>query len=324
LVRGQPSPHILVEVDVDLTWHLYRGCEVKPIVLSPDPLGSRLQSELLYPDDPEKECARLYTIEPLELIDVLLKHKQDSGHVGDLRDVLKFARSHFGLREDENLVTAVAGTHTSAYGSSFIGYMQGGLDIDRLHHSFAEGLRSRRTLAGLFGLALDRLEGIELAWLADVFPSLSPKGYGGLVDDSYVDLAARARADLLAIGWDHVPGIPLKRPTLPQIYVRNGPKVGWRAFENGATRRRLASTTDALISQFAQAKRQQPGLQGVLVKVVIGDITAHNAVDPPLIGARTLALAGKAGLAAILLDSRVGVIRPCDVVEPLHPPVFAV
>jgi hypothetical protein len=180
--------------------------------------------------------------------------------------------------------------------------------------SFYSGLLKDRNLARRLHRALEGFEGITCLWLADVFPELRPKARA----PQYDRLVADARRSLARapVGND---GLMLRRPAVPVIYARSGDS-DWQRFKSG--RARPYTTTSKLIQEFRHARSATPSLEGVLIKVLPDDAADHNPLDPPMITTTQLDAARAAGLAAVLLDRRYGVVSLTDAGEAALP-IFA-
>jgi hypothetical protein len=318
LPEGQLTPHILVEADPALTERLWRGSEIKPFVLSPDIWRNTFKHEATSDGD-----LYVFRLKAIKLIRVLLRdgNKDCEDSLADLRRFLSDVRRHFGLGGGP-LRLAVVGTHTSISNQVVVGYEYDAEDMDYLHdNEFVPCRRRHRQLGGLLGAVLRKLWRVDIIWLTEAFPDLCPRQDASAPE--YDRLGATAREALGTIPREFVEeaGLLLKRPAVPLMYMRSPSRPEWEPFVS-LDGRPPYSTTDLLIQQFGEASAKQPGLEGVLVKVLAPHLE-YSPVDPPLVGDKTLGLARAANVRAILLDRKRGIVRPYDA-DPSFPPIYRV
>ena len=317
---AKPIPHILVEADPELTEHIWRASQTKPLVLAPASNASWLQNEFDANGDPY-----LHRFPALDIIGHLLKGKHSEEYRHLLR-VLAAASRKFKL-DREPLRISVAGSHTSISNAITSGYQHEGGDLNYLiEEEFLPGMRRHRLLARLLGAALRKIPRVETPWLAPAYRSLRPKV--DRTDADLVELAARARSDLDVLVFEHGEHeIQLSRPVSPLIYVRRrdekGRKGDWQELGFVASREPYW-TTDHLIGQFRALCKDEPNLEGVLVKVVGTRTSDYCPVDAPVVGTRTFDAAAGTNISAILLDREFGILRPFELKDPLLPPVYRV
>lgn len=205
------------------------------------------------------------------------------------------------------LTAVVAGNHYSLIGALKTGQASGNLDLGPF--SLRTDRLRGRALVCLLGAALERLEGVELRWLADAVPGMTPTTR----KPEYDALVARVRDSLGAAKPPtlvDVAGVVLKLPASPMIFVRDGDAGAWEPLPADSRGRGGRSLTSELIKKFKKARRKSGGrLEGVLIKV-LGDASRHSPADAPIVTPTHRKDAKAAGLQAILLDSRYGVIRP--------------
>lgn len=319
LSEGQLAPHILIEADRDLTAHLWRESEIKPFVLTPQIWACELQDELT--PDGERYVSRLPAI---GLIRHLLGDAEpDDSSAVDLKRFLVDVRRHFRVGRGR-LRLAVVGTHTSISNQIVVGYEHDGGDMDYLHENdFVPCRRRHRQLGGLMGAILESLWRVNTIWLTRAFPDLCPQQDAPKQEYELVGAAAREALRSVKREFVEEARLLLKRPALPLMYTRSPARPEWEPFVS-LDGRQPYSTTNLLIEQFGQASAKQPGLEGMLVKVLAGDLDEYSPVDPPLIGDKTLKLARDANVRIILLDRALGIVRPFGVADPSFPSIYRV
>lgn len=304
-----PRVHLLIEVDPIFTFQLWQNVHHKPIVLTPNESGSLLEdAELprtaapvggdaaLRQDIPDRALSCIPLFEMIRLAgDGRRVAKEMMSNFGE---VLTFARIYFGVPVRERLRVAVVGSHSSLYHHIMAGESERFVRDQALDkHNFMRGMRKDRILARWLGecIAL-RADDVEAIWLSQAFPELTPKRRAR----QYADVIAKGR-DALAKGG---------KGFVPLIYTRMAGTKRWHPFV--PSDRVPHTVTDRLIEQFAIEKNKNPKLEGVLLKLLPAEIAGLNIADAPVVGQKTVSLAHAAGLSAILLDERFGIVRRID------------
>lgn len=311
MAKTQVEPHILVGADPALTRLVWRQYMERPFILA-------LNRSTLLLGDPRNRFGDLKVHQFLfeRLVGHLFYGRPDQEAMIDIQGILGRVRQHFNLPEKSQLTTVVVGNHFSMASALKVGDGLGSVSLERFF--MKERMRERR-LGCLVGAALERIEGVKLCWLSDVLGDMKPTDrtseYDSLVKDVRA-LLRSARATQLA----GAPKTLLKLPTSPRIYVRNagvpnaepGP---WRPLEVTDRPRGPFSVSSFLIEQFLIARfelidQDGPELEGVLVKVLGSNLSRHSPADTPIITTSQRNEAKAAGLKAILLDARRGVVFP--------------
>jgi hypothetical protein len=298
------KPHLLIDCDPIFAASLWRRCEdaEKPFLLCANPLARSIGDRLT----PDQEHYRIGTLLDGLIVETL-NVSQNPRLIEEFEHEMDLVRRHFRLAPDEKIRLALAGSHSS---------ISGNLDGSLTHRAFnaerdartgiENGMRRGRTLAGLVDAAFAKLGMFQPVWLAEAFSELQPP----LRPDSYVELAAVARAKVATMRlppWRDG-GTALRQPAFPLIYVSHGAGGPWREMKP-PERERPYSVTQKLIAQFGAMRLEDSTLHGVLLKVLPADISRQNVLDAPMVGESTLVEAAKAGIDAIVLDARYGVLR---------------
>jgi hypothetical protein len=139
--------------------------------------------------------------------------------------------------------------------------------------------------------------------LAEAFPELRPDR---ALPPRFRDLPARARRELI-----EDPVLRHLRGALPLIYFRTS--KNWSRFVVNSEEKAedvTCRTTTKLIDQYATFCREKPNRArvAVLVKVLPEDASECNPLDNPIISTAERQNARTAGIQAVILDERYGIV----------------
>jgi hypothetical protein len=306
-------PHVLIAADPIFALQLWELCprDRKPFLLSTNP-SAIYNLCRRKPRKPDVIGCSFFG-----LIERLVQGGNDDAAVDELRSSLVEVRRSCDLDETTRLRVAMVGSHSSLSGTIDGGnFHQGQYAGLAGRPGFQNAMRRGRTLVGLFDKAIAELDEFEPLWLADAFPKLRPHP----ADGCYPQIVRDARAMLKTMPMPPVSvgNIQIHKPAIPMIYVTRDPvAVGsapslaakWRLLDP-SPRTHSYSVTQLLIDQFREQREQDPSLRGVLVKLLPEDISDQNVLDAPIVGEETIETARSAGLEAILLDAKRGILRP--------------
>lgn len=233
---------------------------------------------------------------------------------GRLQSVIELARDRFKLARDTPVCIVCAGSHESLWAQEQAG--QGGL-LREDEQVYLAGLKRGREFAKALYQALSTVDGVELRWVAEAFPQLRPK----TPTLQYPELAGLARRDLI----DETP-VRTTIPTIPRLYTRARATEPWKPFAGGRQKngRGPYTTTTKLLEQYMGSLVHREGHECVLTKLLPREEEWLNPCDCPIITLEQRQLAAEAGVSAILLDKRFGVIEyDFDQIPPRVPSIYA-
>jgi hypothetical protein len=299
----QLRPHILIEGHIALTQALWDRCgSRKPIVLSANahvhPVASLFRQG--YQDQwGDGLVHRLFGAF------MIMGHRRTGkdwiNSFGKLQFVLELARDRFKLARDKPVRIVCAGSHESLWAQEQTGH--DGLLREHEQKYLAELKRGREYARALYE-ALSTVEGIELVWAAKAFPQLRPRTRTPL----YLEVAGMARQALMDL-MDELPA-GTAVPAIPRLYTRARTNEPWKAFTGGRWNGRGPyTTTTKLLEQYRNSLVHQQGHECVLTKLLPPDEQWLNPCDCPIVTLEQRKLAAAAGVSAILLDRRFGVIE---------------
>jgi hypothetical protein len=313
--------HILIEGRPELTKRLWdRFPAAKPLVLS-----SHISSSPVYfattergAEAADREPALYPLLGTLSLPNMEQRYPEMAATAKlALVEVVAIARKQFALRDDEPVRIAVAGSQGSLWlrehaNVATLGSLlledddeeEGGAALSAL----SLAAQNRRYVAHLWTALSEIRDRPEVEWLADVFNDLRPTLPCERRD--LIDLADEARASMRA-----------GRGTVPLLYTRRngGP---WKPYTEHLSKDKRAAergrdpfrSTGQLIQQYRDDPSRE-GLDCVLVKVVPRPADGWNPCDNPIITTVDLQRARAAGISAILLDSKYGVVDLVDEID---------
>lgn len=330
------APHLLIEALPSLTSELV-GSEQTPFVISARAIRSeRLALSLVerigrnstyqpLDEEPFEEDDEEVPAEPPPLLtqihltylifECLELGESSLASRGRLDELLRLIRAHLSLGFDVPLRVACAGSHGSLWQHDRAN-VGSNIYCEEAKDYLMKNWRKRKYVEDLHA-ALRTFSGLEFSWLRDAYPVLGR--WAASSDAScptrYDSLARQARHDLRA-----KPRLAEMKGCVPLIYSRVS--EGWRLYGTGA--RTPSRTTSRLLEQFAQVSPQRGGQESVLVKLLPEDVSDRNRFDNPIVLASQLEEAKHAGIQAVLLDSRYGVLHDdVDEREDGVPPVYA-
>jgi hypothetical protein len=207
-----------------------------------------------------------------------------------LRGLLQEARDYFGLQAHEPLRIACAGGCEALH-------TLGVSDRRPEEDAYLNKTDSRRYALDL-ALAMKRLCPARFDWLRDAFPNaaVTPSHHGtGELPWRYWWLARQSRQAVAPGGAS--PGLP---GTVPLIYYKTG--LNWRTFLNGSM------STGRLVRLFC-AERPRGVRRSVLVLLASPDGGDEGRLDNPMVSRQELELAATAGIEAVLLDCKLGLLN---------------
>ncbi len=311
-------PHILIEGHIALTQALWDRCgSLKPIVLSANTHVHPVTSLFRQGYQDRWGYGLVFRLFGAFMI---MGHRQTGtdwiGSFGRLQFVLDLARDRFKLARDEPVRIVCAGSHETLWAQEQAG--QGGLLLEPEQKYLAELKRGREYARALYE-ALSTVEGIELIWAAKAF-GLQPRTRTPL----YLDVAGMARQALIDLMDKRPAGTAV--PAIPRLYTRVRADEPWKAFTGGRWNGGGPyTTTTKLLEQYKNSLSHREGHECVLTKLLPPDERWLNPCDCPIVTLEQRKLAAAAGVSAILLDKRFGVIEyDYDTRPPRAPPVYAI
>lgn len=243
-----------------------------------------------------------------EFIGHLCYHLPNDEALIGVRTDLERARQHFRLDSGAPLRVAIAGNYSSMCRALSLDSLMG---VDSLEDLFIQASLRDRKLACLVGSALEQIGGVELIRLpGNIAPDLRSHDYDRVVTDVR-SLCDERQGDQLA------GGVQLKLPVQVEIYWRRRGSE-WRLLDAGGPQSPAYSDTEWLIQRFLEFKIDSAGnggddVEGVLVKLLGTHPSRHSPADSPILTPLQHQAAQTAGISAILLDARHGIlIQPGD------------
>jgi hypothetical protein len=297
------QPHLLIEGRRPLTKRLRdRSPGPYPLILSANEFLNRIPGKTrVILDQMGEPMVYGFSGLPLMLADAAHDDMREDVH-RVFSEISGEARDRFHLTSSDPLNLVCVGNHAALWPDEEAG-LTGWCTDHWLRQGLARLRQGRGYAAKLHG-AMAELGPLHFHWLTDAFRHLLPRQPG---PEEYRSLAARARDMMYVSGA--VGSVPL-------IYIRKGPGRDWEPFvpatdKTGAAPR-AHTTASSLIEQYVTWTNDQPDHDSVLVKVVPKDHPHAHPFDPPIVGFPLLDQAREAGISAVLLDSKRGVIDPCD------------
>lgn len=307
MTQTQAQPHILIAVDLPLTEAVYGRLDGgEPVILAVNPL-------ILPRPAPSigifkrASWAAEGDIYPLSLDAHVLEGKQWLTNLYCIGEAMESARQRFELPKGAPVVAAVAGNETTLWAAVEQQDVQASLLFNRI---LLDEMILKGRAASFLGAVLEEIDGLDLRYLANAVEGLTPtplgKDYGDLVDE-----ARRAVGSLQPTTKVRgSSGLLLKVPASPRIYVSTGAE--WTLLPPAPSVGDPSATIRAIAAFREERRRQGRWLRGMLVNVLAEDLSLHSPADPPYITWSERSEATAAGIEAILLDARVGIVCPPD------------
>lgn len=231
----------------------------------------------------------------------------------DFVDLIDAARTKFELGDRHKLNVVMPGNHTASTDDIVWDLLRDQsplISVDQYTQLRQWVRRDRTFVSEIYNLFEAYNDRVQLCWTVLASPEIFKRNPEAT--ESLQQLATQVRGKLSGeLPFRLGDTLHQKRPFLPYLFV--GKRAGnsldvWQSKAGQGGFDKPYSTYKSLLD--ARANDLEPTERSNEISVlvmVVGDLDAHNPIDPPIVTPEVLDNANKAGVDMVLLDSRVGI-----------------